>query len=129
MMLFLLKFLISVIALLAACVLLPQVSLGLLRIALRGVGWVIRKRTQARREAVLARVRADEEGLLANQPKRASTSATSAEDEDWEKVDTSLSGDSSGRVSQSSQQSGKLEWAGIIGFFHPFWYFLFPVGN
>ncbi|OJJ02911.1 hypothetical protein ASPVEDRAFT_194217 [Aspergillus versicolor CBS 583.65] len=120
MMLFFLKFLISVIALLAACVLLPQFSLGLLRVVLRGVGWVIQKRTQARREAILARVRVDEEGLLAKQPKTASTSATSAEDEDWEKVDTSTSGDSSGRVSQSSQQSGKEEWAGIIGFFHPF---------
>ncbi|KAL4781889.1 hypothetical protein BJX76DRAFT_334170 [Aspergillus varians] len=119
MMLFFLKSLISVIALLAACVLLPQFSLGLLRVVLRGVGWVIRKRTQARREAILARVHADDEELLAKQPKPTSTSAPSAEDEDWEKVDTS-SGDISGRASQNSQQSGNEEWTGIIGFFHPF---------
>ncbi|RDW60360.1 alpha-1,2-mannosyltransferase ALG11 [Aspergillus mulundensis] len=111
------KFLISVIAFLAACVLLPQFSLGLFRVVLRGMGWVIRKRTQARREAILARVRADED-LLSKQPKVASTSAMLAEDEDWEKVS---SGDSSsGSASQSFQQAGVDEWTGIIGFFHPF---------
>ncbi|KAL4921572.1 hypothetical protein BDW62DRAFT_208173 [Aspergillus aurantiobrunneus] len=120
MMLFLLKFLISVIALLAACVLLPQFSLGLFRFVLRGLGWVIRKRTQARREAILARVRADELDLLTKKPKATSISATTAEDEDWEKVDTSSSGDNSGSASQNSQQLGSEEWAGVIGFFHPF---------
>ncbi|KAL4900536.1 hypothetical protein BDW74DRAFT_161600 [Aspergillus multicolor] len=117
MMLLFLKFLISVIAFLAACVLLPQFSLGLLRVVLRGVGWVIRKRTLARREAILARVRAAED-LLSKQPKLASTSATAVEDEDWEKVS---SGDStSGSASQNSQQAGADEWTGIVGFFHPF---------
>ncbi|KAL4868820.1 hypothetical protein BDV12DRAFT_93772 [Aspergillus spectabilis] len=119
MMLFLLKLLISAIALLAACVLVPQFPLGILRLVLRSVGWVIRRRTQARREATMARARADEEDLLAKQPKVTSASATSAEDEDWEKVDTSSSGDSSGPASQKLQQPGS-EWAGIIGFFHPF---------
>ncbi|KAL4881447.1 hypothetical protein BJY04DRAFT_58406 [Aspergillus karnatakaensis] len=118
-MLFVLKFLVSVIALLATCVLLPQFPLGVLRLVLRSVGLVIRRRTLARREAILARARADEEELLAKQPKVASASAVSAEDEDWEKVDTSSSGDISGIASQKSQQPGN-EWAGIIGFFHPF---------
>lgn len=118
MMISFLKLVISVLALLAACVLFPQFSLGVLRIVLRGVGWLIRKRTQARREAILARVRADEE-KLSKQSKTASGS-TPAEDEDWEKVDPSSSGDSSGPASQNSQ-SGTEEWAGIIGFFHPFW--------
>ncbi|KAL4776281.1 hypothetical protein BDW60DRAFT_81575 [Aspergillus nidulans var. acristatus] len=120
MMLFLLKFLISVIALLAACVLLPQFPLGLLRIALRGVGWVIRKRTQARKEVILSRVRADEDELLSKQSKVASASATSADDEDWEKVDSSSGDSSSGSASQNFQHSGTDEWTGIIGFFHPF---------
>ncbi|CBF81328.1 hypothetical protein AN5725.2 [Aspergillus nidulans FGSC A4] len=119
-MLFLLKFLISVIALLAACVLLPQFPLGLLRIVLRGVGWVIRKRTQARREVILSRVRADEDELLSKQSKVACTSTTSADDEDWEKVDSSSGDSSSGSASQNFQQSGTDEWTGIIGFFHPF---------
>ncbi|KAL4797301.1 hypothetical protein BDV19DRAFT_377706 [Aspergillus venezuelensis] len=116
MMLFLFKLLISVIALLAACVLLPQFSLGVLRVVLRSVGWVIRKRSQARREAILARVRADEEDLLKKQPKVVPASATPADDEDWEKVDTASSGDSSG----SASQQGSDDWAGVIGFFHPF---------
>ncbi|KAL3463193.1 hypothetical protein BJX64DRAFT_257799 [Aspergillus heterothallicus] len=124
MMLFLLKFVISLIALLAAFVLLPQFSLGLLRLVLRGVGWVIRRRTQARREAILARVRADEEGLSSKQPKPTSAGGTLADDEEWEKIDTSNgtnSGESSGiNGSQTSQQSKHDEWAGIIGFFHPF---------
>jgi alpha-1,2-mannosyltransferase len=125
MMLFLLKFVISVIALLAAFVLLPQFPLGLLRLVLRGVGWVIRKRTQARRAAILARGRTDEEELLSKQPKTTSTNTASADDEDWEKVDTSNgsnSGESSGvSGSQTSRQSKNDDWAGIIGFFHPFW--------
>ncbi|KAL2808718.1 hypothetical protein BJX63DRAFT_20744 [Aspergillus granulosus] len=124
MMLFLLKFVISVIALLAAFVLLPQFPLGLLRLVLRGVGWVIRKRTQARREAILARVRADEEELRSKQLKAASTRTASADDEDWERVDTSNgsnSGESSGiGGNQPSQQSRNDEWSGIICFFHPF---------
>ncbi|KAI9375405.1 alpha-1,2-mannosyltransferase alg11 [Aspergillus egyptiacus] len=122
MMLFLLKFVISVIALLAACVVLPQFPLGLLRFVLRGVGWVIRKRTQARREAILARVRTDEEELRSKQSKKTSTLPAPAEDEDWEKVDPSTSsnsGDSFATGSQNSQQQSE-EWTGIIGFFHPF---------
>ncbi|KAL2828722.1 hypothetical protein BDW59DRAFT_43168 [Aspergillus cavernicola] len=120
MMLFLLKFLISVLSLLAACVVLPQFPLGLLRFVLRGVGWVIRQRTQARKEAILARVRADEEELRLKQPKTTSTLAAPAEDEDWEKVDTS-NGSSSGDSSEPAGQNlGGEEWSGIIGFFHPF---------
>ncbi|KAL4750755.1 hypothetical protein BDW72DRAFT_175207 [Aspergillus terricola var. indicus] len=119
-MLFLLKILISVIALLAACVLLPQFPLGLLRIVLRGVGWVIRKRTQARREVILSRVRTDEDELLSKESKVASTSAIPADDEDWEKVDSSSGDNSSGPASQNFQHSGADEWTGIIGFFHPF---------
>ncbi|KAL2864627.1 alpha-1,2-mannosyltransferase ALG11 [Aspergillus lucknowensis] len=126
MMLFLFKFVISVIALLAACVVLPQFPLGLLRFVLRGAGWAIRKRTQARRDAVLARVRADEEVLLSKRPNAASTSASSGDDEDWEKVDTSsgsnpnLGGSFGSLCSQKPQQSGSEKWTGIIGFFHPF---------
>ncbi|KAL4821657.1 hypothetical protein BDW67DRAFT_1189 [Aspergillus spinulosporus] len=120
MMLFLLKLLISVIAVLAACVLFPQVPLGLLRIVLRGVGWVIQKRTQARREVILSRVRADEDELVSKQSKVASASATSADDEDWEKVDSSSGDSSTGPAGQNFQHLRADEWTGIIGFFHPF---------
>ncbi|KKK25432.1 alpha-1,2-mannosyltransferase alg-11, partial [Aspergillus ochraceoroseus] len=125
MMLFLLKSLITLLALLAACVVLPQLPLGLLRIVLRCVGWVIRKRTQSRREAILNRVRADEEELRSKRPKTVPSSATQAEDEDWEQVDPSSSSSSSGVGSgtagkQNSQPSENEDWSGIIGFFHPF---------
>ncbi|PTU17146.1 hypothetical protein P175DRAFT_0505304 [Aspergillus ochraceoroseus IBT 24754] len=124
-MLFLLKSLITLLALLAACVVLPQLPLGLLRIVLRCVGWVIRKRTQSRREAILNRVRADEEELRSKRPKTVPSSATQAEDEDWEQVDPSSSSSSSGVGSgtagkQNSQPSENEDWSGIIGFFHPF---------
>lgn len=112
MMLFLLKALISVLALLAACVVLPQLPLAVLRIVLRGVGWIIQRRTRSRREYILSRVRADEEEFQSKRSK-----PTPGEDEDWEKVDTSSS--SSGPAGNNSS-SGNDDWEGIIGFFHPF---------
>ncbi|EAW08043.1 alpha-1,2-mannosyltransferase ALG11 [Aspergillus clavatus NRRL 1] len=117
MMLFLLKTFISLLALLATCVLLPQLPLGLLRLVLRGAGWVIRKRTRSRREYIVSRVRADDEEC---QAKRAKPSPR-GEDEDWEKVDSSSS--SSGTTAGPSKESSKgrdENWDGIIGFFHPF---------
>lgn len=121
MMLFLLKALISVLALLAACVVLPQLPLAVLRIVLRGVGWIIQRRTRSRREYILSRVRADEEEF---QSKRSKPSP--GEDEDWEKVDTSSS--SSGPAGNNSS-SGNDDWEGIIGFFHPFWYVVTLTGS
>ncbi|KAL4896479.1 hypothetical protein BDV59DRAFT_107344 [Aspergillus ambiguus] len=112
MMLFLLKAFISILALLAACVVLPQLPLGVLRIVLRGVGWVIQKRTRSRREYILSRVRADEEEF---QSRRSKTSP--GEDEDWEKVDTSSA--HSGPAGQNNATAND-DWEGIIGFFHPF---------
>lgn len=117
MMLFLLKTVITVLALLATCVLVPQLPLGLLRFVLRGVGWVIQKRTRSRRELVLSRVRIEDEEFQARRSK--SSSGGSGEDEDWEKVDSS----SSGSGTAGHKQTGRDEdWNGIIGFFHPFWY-------
>ncbi|PLB46925.1 putative alpha-1,2-mannosyltransferase [Aspergillus steynii IBT 23096] len=115
MMLFLLKTVITVLALLATCVLVPQLPLGLLRFVLRGVGWVIQKRTKSRRELVLSRVRIEDEEFQARRSK--SSPGGSGDDEDWEKVDSSSS--SSGTAGH--KQSGRDEdWGGIIGFFHPF---------
>ncbi|KAK1141200.1 asparagine-linked glycosylation protein [Aspergillus melleus] len=114
-MLFLLKSLITVLALLATCVLVPQLPLSLLRFVLRGVGWVIQKRTMSRRELVLSRVRIEDEEFQARRSKWSSGGL--GEDEDWEKVDSSSS--SSGTA--GNKQTGRDEdWAGIIGFFHPF---------
>lgn len=117
MMLFVLKSVITILALLATCVLVPQLPLGVLRLVLRGVGWAIQKRTKSRRELVLSRVRIEDEDFQARRSK--SSSGGSGEDEDWEKVDSSSS--SSGTA--GNKQTGREEdWDGIIGFFHPFWY-------
>ncbi|GAQ11112.1 GDP-Man:Man(3)GlcNAc(2)-PP-Dol alpha-1,2-mannosyltransferase [Aspergillus lentulus] len=121
MMLFLLKTFLTLLALLATCVLLPQLPLGILRFVLRGVGWVIQKRTRSRREFLISRVRADEEEQLVKQSK----SSPRGEDEDWEKVDSSSSSSGTAGPSKKGGNSGKkgseaADWEGIVGFFHPF---------
>ncbi|KAF9892716.1 asparagine-linked glycosylation protein [Aspergillus nanangensis] len=111
MMLFLLKIILTIFALLATCVVLPQLPLGLLRFVLRGVGWIIQKRTRSRREYILSRVRA-EEAESQNKPAK---SSAGEDEEDWEKVDNSSS-DGSGTAGSNGQD----QWDGIVGFFHPF---------
>ncbi|KAA8644813.1 hypothetical protein EYZ11_009328 [Aspergillus tanneri] len=113
-MLFLLKTLITTLALLATCALLPQLPLGLLRLILRSVGWVIQKRTKARRDLILSRVQVEDDEVRSKRTKPSSSGL--GEDEDWEKVDSSSS--SSGTAGHNP--SGDDEWDGIIGFFHPF---------
>lgn len=113
MMLLILKSFLTFLALLATCVLLPQLPLALLRLVLRAVGWAVQKRTRSRREYIVSRVRAEEEELA----RKRSTKPASTEDEDWEKVDTSSSASSGTAGTRTSD-----DWNGIIGFFHPFWY-------
>lgn len=107
----------------ATAVLLPQLLGGVLGLALRGAGWLIRRRTRSRREYVIARARSDEEELLKSLRAKG---ASSAEDEDWEKVDSTAG--PGGVKTPSSSDSGAGDgakrpddWDGIIGFFHPFW--------
>ncbi|KAF4212058.1 hypothetical protein CNMCM8980_001536 [Aspergillus fumigatiaffinis] len=121
MMLFLLKTFLTLLALLATCVLLPQLPLGVLRFVLRGVGWAIQKRTRSRREFLISRVRADEEEQLVKRSK----SSPRGEDEDWEKVDSSSSSSGTAGPSKKGGNSGNkgsedADWEGIVGFFHPF---------
>lgn len=117
MMLFLLKTAITVLALLATCVLLPRLPLAVLRFVLRGVGWVIQKRTRSRREYILSRVRAEDEE--ASSKRSRSSSGAHGEDEDWEKLDSSSSGSGTPGNNKAHESD---DWNGIIGFFHPFWY-------
>ncbi|KAJ5236011.1 hypothetical protein N7489_006102 [Penicillium chrysogenum] len=92
-----------------------------------GVGWLIWRRTRSRREYVIARARSEEEELRASRPKGSTLSRNGAEDEDWEKVDSSGTGGvqttaGSGSSSGSGNESYESpeDWDGIIGFFHPF---------
>ena len=109
--------------------LLPQLIGNVVGLVLRGAGWLIRRRTRSRREYVIARARSDEEELLKTLRAKKSTHSlarSSAEDEDWEKVDSTAG---SGGVKTSSSSDNGVgdgvkrpdDWDGIIGFFHPFW--------
>ncbi|RAL09507.1 alpha-1,2-mannosyltransferase ALG11 [Aspergillus homomorphus CBS 101889] len=112
-MLLILKSFLTLLTLLATCVLLPQLPLAALRLVLRAVGWAVQKRTRSRREYIVSRVRADEEEFARKKPAKAIANQT--EDEDWERVDTSSS-TSSGIAGNNTND----DWDGIIGFFHPF---------
>lgn len=106
---------------------LPQLTGSLFGLIFRGVGWLIRRRTRSRREYVIARARSDEEEYRASHLKDSTQSLarSQAEDEDWEKVDSS--GGAKTSSSSDSGASGGVEgsktddWDGVIGFFHPFW--------
>ncbi|CAG8058679.1 unnamed protein product [Penicillium olsonii] len=122
------KAILAVLVLTATAVLLPKLTGALLGLIFRGVGWLIRRRSRSRREYVIARARSEEEQLRAPRPKASTTSLSrnGAEDEDWEKVDSSgPSGVQTATSSESSSNAGENtnssdNWDGIIGFFHPF---------
>lgn len=109
-----------------AVVLLPQLAAAVLGLIFRSVGWLIRRRTRSRREYVIAKARSEAEDDRALRAKESTHSLArgQADDEDWEKVDSSGPG---GVKTASSSESGNgaegedAEWDGIIGFFHPFW--------
>jgi hypothetical protein len=69
----------------------------------------LRHSSRTRRELLLDRVAAETRAFDAN-------TATSKEDDDWEKIVPSPSG--------SAVIGGRAgaEWNGIVGFFHPFWW-------
>lgn len=100
----------TLVTLLALLLVAPRFAAFILRFALRGFGWWIEKRSRGRRELIRSRVRAEEELYRSKK-----FSPPTAEDEDWEKVD-------SHRLSTASSASASGEsWQGIVGFFHPFW--------
>jgi alpha-1,2-mannosyltransferase len=97
--------------LIGAIPLFPILGLHLLRFLLRSVGNHLRRKTDARRELILERVKLDEQQLSPTLP-----AATKTEDEDWEKVESYAVG--TARNGDAHQDN---DYAGIIGFFHPFW--------
>lgn len=108
-------------------VLLPQVAGSVFGLVFRGVGWLIRRRTRSRREYVIARARSEDEEFRASRAKDSTQPVArgQAEDEDWEKVDSS--GPGGVKTATSSESGGgtggeSADWDGIVGFFHPFWY-------
>lgn len=92
----------------------PVVALSgpyILRFLLRIAGDSLRRRTRARRQLILERVKVDEERFFnPSSPQR-------TEDEDWERVES----DAASAAVKGVMHQDK-DFAGIIGFFHPFWY-------
>ena len=98
-------------ALIAIIPLFPILGIHILRYILRTAGDLLRRRTIARRELILQRVRLDEQQLSS-----ARQASQKAEDEDWERVGSGAGGTSV--VGDAHQEKG---YAAVIGFFHPFW--------
>lgn len=73
-------------------------------------GWYLRRKSQARKEAILLQAKREEKSHYAKQhpPPR-------PVDGDWEKVESYASG-----PTINGGPAGD-DWEGLIGFFHPFW--------
>lgn len=77
-------------------------------------GWYLRKKTDGRRSLILRVTDADEKKYQETKPARDSRS--SSLDDEWEKIGASAAAD--GHLSAGHE--GDRDWAGIVGFFHPF---------
>lgn len=72
------------------------------------IGWYLRRKTDGRRSQILERVQEEEKTLEAKGGRRDS--------DEWENVESYTVG------SSQNGEKADIEWAGIVGFFHPFWY-------
>jgi len=75
----------------------------------QAIGWYLRRRTSARKELILARVKVEEDDYKSKERRLAKS-----EDEEWERIDTRA---------QRTGENASEDWEGVIGFFHPFWYY------
>ena len=77
----------------------------------RATGWYLKRRTSTRKNAILRRVKVEEEAFqnFTRQSQRPT------EDDDWEQIE------SYGAASAKNGGQADDEWEGIVGFFHPFW--------
>ena len=80
---------------------------------LRIIGWSLKKKTTTRRKLIREQIERDEEAVRAFQASRRKPSKS--EDDDWEKIESSAS-----ETAPNGKSHEKEEWAGVIGFFHPF---------
>lgn len=102
---------IFLLALVAAISLSPVVGAYVLRLALRTVGEHLRRKTSAKRQLIFHRVELDEQ-----QEVHADQHAHKTEDADWERVESYATGTATnGGVPENK------DFAGVIGFLHPFW--------
>lgn len=106
---------ITLLILAASSFLIPTAFAYVAKAVLRSVGWSLKNKTKARRELILSQVRAEEEQHQSRQAASSSASSAGPEDDDWEKVDSTVPS-----VAGNGKPLGE-DWEGIIGFFHPFW--------
>lgn len=81
-----------------------------LQLAGRVMGWYLRKKTDGRRAHLLELMAGDEK-----QFRQKNTAGKDGTDDDWETIESHTVG------SAGNGETGKKEWDGVIGFFHPFW--------
>ena len=99
---------ISAIALLVTAIIFG-LSVLLPRNITKAIGWHLQRKTRTRKGLILKRVEAEQQAFSFPKVR----SSPKSDDEDWEKVESSVS-------IGNLQNDEDLE--GIIGFFHPFWY-------
>lgn len=97
---------------LAYFVLLPLLS----RLVGTTLAWYLRRRSSGRRAFLLNLQQEDQRRL----EKEAARAAQLRADDGWEKIDSQPA-----RATGTAEVKGENGWAGIIGFFHPFWYVVF----
>lgn len=83
----------------------------IIRLAGQTIGWYLHRRTSARRELIIARVKVEEDDYRSKERR-----SPKSEDEGWERIE------SQGARAQKDGEKANSEWEGVIGFFHPFWY-------
>lgn len=76
----------------------------------RLVGNRMRRSSNTRRELLLARTATE------TRAHEAEHARSNKDDDDWEKIAPTVLG------SARNGGKGDSEWAGVVGFFHPFWY-------
>ncbi|QIW97395.1 hypothetical protein AMS68_002913 [Peltaster fructicola] len=90
----------------------------ILRLVGHSIGAQIRSRTQKRRELFFARAANEAKSQPSNDIKSTDKSSSSASvDDDWEKVNAT---GSEASLTEQSEKTTPSDYAGIIGFFHPF---------
>ena len=102
---------VSTVLLLALIPLLPSLVKYFIQYILRAAGYLLRRKTQGRRELILGAVRREAEDFRSGveQPR-------SVEDEDWEQVEKDAA-----HTIRNDGLGRDADWDGVIGFFHPFW--------
>ena len=118
----------TVVTLLAFIVLTPALAGWVIRLALRGLGCWIRRRTKWRKDLIRARVRAEEDDYRSKATRQAPapTTVKAEDEEDWEKVEGYTGNNGLSASSSSTGTDEKSDWDGVVGFFHPFWYVYDP---